>query len=309
MEDLVFDVQSVSHRYGQAVALDEVSFQVPRGSMFGFLGPNGSGKSTLFGVLSSLLPVQSGAVRALGIDLSGNLLEYRRQIGVAFQSPSLDRRLTVMENLVCHGQLFGLSGPSLKSRIKELCERFRVWDRAADRVEVLSGGLRRRVELAKCLIHRPQVLLLDEPSSGLDPGARREFWDSVEELRQQDGITVVVATHLMDEAERCDRLVLLNRGKVAADDRAQVLKQKISGETLTIQADRLDELKRKLSSDLGLECHRHGDALRLHCSDGHQLLAQIMDRYRADVRSISLSAPTLEDVYFAVTGQDFSDVK
>ena len=211
MSQQALDVECLSHRYGELIALDDISFGVPEGSIYGFLGPNGGGKSTLFGVLGTLLGIQSGRVRALGFDLARESIEYRRRVGITFQSPSLDRRLTVLENLIYQGQLYGLSGRVLESAIGELLTRFRVADRAADVVSSLSGGLKRRVELAKCLLHRPRLLLLDEPSAGLDPGARRDLWELLERLRAEDGTTIVVTTHLMDEAERCDQLVLLAR--------------------------------------------------------------------------------------------------
>lgn len=301
MGECVVSVKHVSHRYGPVLALDDVSFEVQGGCLFGFLGSNGSGKSTLLAILSSLLAVQSGVVRVLGIDVSRGAVEYRRMIGVAFQNPALDRRLTVRENLVCHGNLYGLVGGELVCRVHELLERFGLSDRADDLVGVLSGGLSRRVELAKCLVHRPRLLLMDEPSSGLDPVSRREFWGYVNQLRLEEQVTVVVSTHLMDEAERCDRLIVLDSGRVIVNESVDALKCMVGRDSITIVADRLDEFKVRIRDDMGVESQRCGDVLRVHCVDGGKVMGEIASRYRDQIRSISLGAPTLDDVYFAIS--------
>ena len=229
-ETAAISVSDLSFRYGDRTALDAVGFNVSPGSIFGFLGPNGGGKTTLFSILSTVLPLQSGNVTALGHDLQKDSAAYREQIGVTFQAPGLDRRLTVLENLIHQGHLYGLRGDHLRHTIEELTEQFGVADRQSDIVDTLSGGLKRRVELAKCLIHRPSLLLLDEPSTGLDPGARHDLWASLERLRSEQGVTVVVTTHLMEEAERCDELALLHRGQIVAQGSPSELRSRIPGE-------------------------------------------------------------------------------
>src|SRR5579871_6297047 len=184
-------VSNVQHRYGSREALRGVSFEINPGEIFVFLGPNGGGKSTLFRLLSTLLPLQEGEAGVLGFDLRRDIAEIRSRIGVVFQSPSVDRKLTVGENLMHQGHLYGLRGGELARRSETVLERFKLTDRVRDRVETLSGGLRRRVELAKGLLHRPQLLLLDEPSTGLDPAARNDVWEYLHQLRDQDGVTVV----------------------------------------------------------------------------------------------------------------------
>jgi len=179
------------------------------------LGPNGGGKTTLFRILATLLPVQSGHAALMGLDLSSEPQAVRRLIGVTFQSPSVDGKLTVAENLRTQAHMYGLSGSLAASRIDELLGKLGLGDRRHDRVDSLSGGLKRRVEVAKCLLHRPRVLLLDEPSTGLDPGARHDLWEYLSRLRRDEGTTVLVTTHLMEEAERCDRLGILDRGRFA----------------------------------------------------------------------------------------------
>jgi len=295
-------VESLSHCYGERVALDDVSCEFARGSICGVLGPNGSGKTTLFSILSSLVPTQSGQVTALGFDLRRHATEYRQQISVTFQAPALDRRLTVQENLLHQGHLYGLSGRVLAERSGELLEQFRVADRTGDIVDTLSGGLKRRVELAKCLLHDPQLLLLDEPSNGLDPGARHDLWQCLEELRAERGTTIVVATHLMEEAERCDALVLLDAGKVVASGSPSELRNEIPGETISIIASQPETLQQRIRESLQVDVRRTGELLRIQQEDCQTLLHELVDRFSGDFKTISLGKATLEDVFLARTG-------
>lgn len=303
MSDLTaIQVSDLSHRYGDRLALNSVSFSVSNGAIFGFLGPNGGGKTTLFSILSTILPVQEGTVVSLGCQLDQVSTSYRERIGVTFQAPALDRRLTVLENLIHHGHLFGLSGRELRRRADEQLSKFGVVDRQHDIVDTLSGGLKRRVELAKCLIHRPNLLLLDEPSTGLDPGARHEFWTSLEQLRADDGVTVVVTTHLMEEAERCDELALLHEGQIVAQGSPSELRSRIPGECLVIVTEQPDVLRNQLKVELNADAQRVGETLRIHQANGQELFQQIMTRFSEQVRSISLGKPTLEDVFLMETG-------
>ena len=247
---LAIEVENLSFAYGERLALNRVSVDVQRGAIFGFLGPNGGGKTTLFSILTTLLPVQDGEVSVLGFDLQKQGSEYRQQIGVAFQTPSLDRRLTVLENLNSQGCLYGISGRTLDDRTSELLGRFGIADRSNDIVDTLSGGLKRRAELAKFLLHRPSLLLLDEPSTGLDPGARHDLWSVLEELRSNDGVTIAVTTHLMEEAERCDSLALLDRGQIVAQGSPSKLRGELPGEQITIVADHPELLAARVSESL-----------------------------------------------------------
>ena len=211
-------VENVSYHYGDRRALDAVSFSVLAGEIFGLLGPNGGGKTTLFRLIATLLPLQEGEVRLYGEPVSTQSAQVRHQLGVTFQSPSVDIRLTVAENLKHQGQLYGLSGRRLTEVTDRVMTALGIQDRRHDLVETLSGGLKRRVEIAKSLLHSPRFLLLDEPSTGLDPGARLDLWEVLTRLQREQGVTVLVTTHLMDEAERCDRLAILDRGRIVACD-------------------------------------------------------------------------------------------
>src|SRR6185503_11397498 len=207
----------LTHRYGERVALDRVSIGVAAGEIFGLLGPNGGGKTTLFRILSTLVRPTSGSATILGLDLLRDTGALRSRLGVVFQAPSLDKKLKVRENLAHQGHLYGLAGAALRRRIDHLLLEFNLRDRAGDLVETLSGGLQRRVEIAKSLLHRPELLLLDEPSTGLDPGARIDLWQTLYRLRDQQGVTALLTTHLMEEAERCDRVAIIDLGRIVAE--------------------------------------------------------------------------------------------
>ncbi len=298
----VITVESLSHRYGERAALDRINFGIDARSITGFLGPNGGGKTTLFSLLSSLLRIQDGSVTALGFDLKAHSSAYRHRIGVTFQAPALDRRLTVRENLMHQGHLYGLSGAILSRRLDELLDRFQVADRSRDIVETLSGGLKRRVELAKCLLHDPQLLLLDEPSNGLDPGARHDLWQCLEELRADRGTTIVVATHLMEEAERCDSLFLLDAGVIVSSGSPSALRAEIPGETISIVADQPEELRQQIEENFQIDVRRTGELLRIQQPDCQYLLQELVTTFSGKFKTISLGKATLEDVFLARTG-------
>lgn len=300
-------VESVSHRYGTVPALDQVRFEITAGEIFGLLGPNGGGKTTLFRLLSTLLPVQSGTIRVLGIDVNAEPAVVRSQIGVTFQSPSLDRKLTVTENLRHQGHLYGLRGAVLRERIESLLERLGLTDRRNDRIDSLSGGLARRVEIAKGLLHDPPLLLLDEPSTGLDPGARLDLWRYLHLLRDQAGVTVLVTTHLMEEAERCDRLAILDRGRIVALGTPDELRSSIGGDCLTIQSPDPESLAAEISSHFSVEPRLVGRQLRIDVPRGHEFLSLLVEKFGSQISTVALGKPTLEDVFVERTGHRFWD--
>ncbi len=248
------EVLGVSHSYGERRALDGVEFSVEPGAIFGLLGPNGGGKTTLFRLLSTLVPIQQGRARILGFDLARDPTEVRKHIGVTFQSPSIDPKLTVGENLKYQGQIYGLSGSPLRQRIDLLTDKLGLRERLADRAETLSGGLKRRVEIAKGLLHWPQVLLLDEPSTGLDPGARHDLWRYLRGLREEDGVTVLVTTHLMEEGveRQRDRLGILDQGRLVALDTPLALRSMLGDDYVTVQCDEPDELSARIRERFGV---------------------------------------------------------
>ena len=245
------EVEKLCRTFGERTALQDVSFSVAAGEIFGLLGPNGGGKTTLFRILATLLRASSGSARVFGDDVLSQRVAVRNRIGVVFQSPSVDLKLTVAENLRHQGHLYGLRGAALGKRMEEVLERLGVSDRRKDRVETLSGGLRRRVEIAKGLLHRPDILLLDEPSSGLDAGVRRDLRNYLQQLREQDGVTVCLTTHFMDEAESCDRLAILDRGQLVALGTPEVLKSKIGGDVIVLEAREPERLRSQIQARFG----------------------------------------------------------
>lgn len=295
-------VDNLSFSYGARAALTGVSFDIAENDICGLLGPNGSGKSTLFRIAATLVRPQSGTVRILGLDVREHAAEIRAKIGVVFQTPSLDKRLTAAENLRCQGRLYGLAGRELDSRIDEVLERVELRDRRNEFVAQFSGGQQRRIELAKSLLHRPRVLLLDEPSTGLDPGARRAFREHLRKLREADGLTALLTTHFMEEADACDRLVLMDHGRIVQIGTPVELKQQIAGDCVVLQARDLDGLATLIQQRLGLRPMRVADSLRIEHERGHELIARLVELAGPQIDSVTLARPTLEDVFLDKTG-------
>jgi ABC-2 type transport system ATP-binding protein len=303
------EVRDVSYRYGERQALSNVSFEVRTSEIFVFLGPNGGGKSTLFRLLSTLLPLQGGECEILGFSLRKQIAEIRERVGVVFQSPSVDRKLTVNENLLHQGHLYGLRGAELNQRRSAMLERFKLTDRVRDRVETLSGGLRRRVELAKGLLHRPRLLLLDEPSTGLDPAARSDMWGYLRELRDQEGVTVVLTTHLLDEADKADRIAILDRGQLVALDSPDALRSTVGGDAITIQAADPLRLSEGIRQKFTLPSSVVDGNVRLEMPEGHEWIAKLVEAFPGQIDSITLGKPTLEDVFIARTGRRLQEAE
>jgi ABC-2 type transport system ATP-binding protein len=291
-------------------ALAGVGFAVQPGEVFGFLGPNGGGKSTLFRILATLVRPDAGSLHVFGADLATRAREIRRGLGVVFQSPSLDLQLTVRENLVHQGHLYGLRGRDLAGRIAAGLERFGLAERAGQRAKELSGGLRRRAEIAKALLHAPRLLLLDEPSTGLDPGARRDLWETLAALRGE-GVTVLLTTHFMEEGDRCGRLALLSRGTVVAEGTPAELKGEIGGDVITLTGlpgmPGLETDPEALARDLaalhpGLDFQVRDGAVRLEHAGGHELAARLAGSLPGRIGAVTVARPTLEDVFLRRTG-------
>jgi ABC-2 type transport system ATP-binding protein len=307
----VIAVQKIVHRYNARTALDDVSFDVRPAELFGLLGPNGSGKTTLFRILSTLMIPTAGRALIMGFDAAKEPAALRRQIGVVFQAQSVDEKLTAYENLWHQGHLYGLHGGALKARIMEILGRVGLADRAKEMVETFSGGMARRVELAKGLLHHPSVLLLDEPTTGLDPGARRDLWQYLSILRDEERVSVIVTTHLMEEAERCDRLAILNEGKLVALGTPAELKQEIGGDVILLDVTGNPEslaqrIGAKFSVDATvLEDHGRSNQIRIEMENGHRFITGLVEAFPGEIQAVSVSKPTLEDVFIHRTGHRF----
>ena len=298
----MISVDHLSHAYALRAALADVNLQVNAGEIFGLLGPNGSGKSTLFRILSTLMAPSGGRATIAGFDVTSQPDEVRRRIGVVFQSQSLDKKLTVEENLRSQGHLFGLSGSKLRNRVDEVLGRLGLADRRHDLVEALSGGLRRRVEIAKALLHQPPVLLMDEPSTGLDPGARRELWQYIEDLRARQNTTVLLTSHVLDDAEHCDRLLLLHQGRAVAEGTPAELKARIGGDVVVLEAADPSLLATGLAQRFDVEPKIVEGLVRVEIADGHRFIAAAVEAFPGSIRSVALHKPTLEDVFLDETG-------
>ncbi|HEY2411033.1 MAG TPA: ABC transporter ATP-binding protein [Pirellulaceae bacterium] len=298
-------ISGVEHHYGSRQALVDLSFDIHNGELFAVLGPNGGGKTTLFRLLSTLIPLQAGRVNILGHDLTNESSAIRAAIGVVFQAPSLDRKLTVAENIRLQASLYGLRGSALEKRLDDLLNQFALADRKHELTEKLSGGLRRRVELAKGLIHNPRLLLLDEPSTGLDPAARSDLWQYLRQLKSSQGTTIVLTTHYLDEAEGADRLAILNEGRLVALGQPDDLRSQVGGDSITIDTRDPAQLAEKIQRSAGLMARVVDDAVRLEVPDGHTWIARLIEQFPGEISSIRLGRPTLEDVFIAKTGHRF----
>src|SRR5450631_411807 len=301
----VIAVRDLVHSYDGRTALNGVSFDVRPAELFGLLGPNGSGKTTLFRILSTLMVPVGGRAFILGHDAAKDPSRLRRKIGVVFQAQSIDIKLTAAENLWHQGHLYGLSGAALKSRITEMLGRVGLADRAGEKAETFSGGMQRRLELAKGLLHHPSVLLLDEPTTGLDPGARRDLWQYLRILRDEERVTVIVTTHLMEEADRCDRLAILNEGKLVALGTPAELKQEIGGDVILLDTPNADSLAQRIRERFHVDAKVLEGQIRLEKTNGHRFITDVVEGFPGEIEAVSISKPSLEDVFIRRTGHKF----
>jgi ABC-2 type transport system ATP-binding protein len=304
-DSAAISVQNLVHRYGDHIALDGVSFDVHHAELFGLLGPNGSGKTTMFRILSTLMVASGGRAVILGYDAAKEPHELRRHIGVVFQSQSIDEKLTAAENLRHQGHLYGLHGRALSNRIEDILKRVGLADRAKEKAGTFSGGMQRRLELAKGLLHHPSVLLLDEPTTGLDPGARIDLWQYLRILRDEEKVTVIVTTHLMEEAERCDRLAFLNQGKLVALGTPAELKQEIGGDVIVLDAKDAESLADRIRIRFNVEATVIQNQVRMERRNGHRFITDIVEAFPGEIDAISISKPSLEDVFIRRTGHRF----
>jgi ABC-2 type transport system ATP-binding protein len=301
----VISICDLAHRYGDRAALNGVSFDVRPAELFGLLGPNGSGKTTMFRILATLMVPVGGRAFILGRDAAREPSELRRQIGVVFQSQSIDLKLTATENLRHQGHLYGLRGHELAARIKTMLERVGLADRAHEKAETFSGGMQRRLELAKGLLHGPRVLLLDEPTTGLDPGARRDVWQYLRMLRDQEQVTVLVTTHLMEEAERCDRLAILNEGRLVALGTPAELKREIGGDVIVLDAREPEPLSLRIRTRFDVDARLIAGQIRIERDNAHRFVTDLVEAFPGEIDAVSISKPSLEDVFIRRTGHKF----
>jgi ABC-2 type transport system ATP-binding protein len=302
MTDPAIAVDGVTHRYGDTTALDDLSMTVDRGCLFGLLGPNGAGKTTLMNLIATLQPVQSGHLRVLDRDVTEDEAGIRERIAVVFQSPHLDPTLTARENLQFHGGLYGLSGRQVTERSRRLLDRFGLMDRIDDRVQSFSGGLRRQLELVKGLLHEPELLVLDEPSSGLDLPARNKLWSDLQQLRDDEDLTIMMATHDMEEADICDTLGFIHEGRCVRQDQRETLKREMGDEILFLDVDEPSSFKDEFEAAFSRDIEQVDGRFLIQMSDSPEFIPEVVERFPGRIQSVTMRKPTLGDVFSKVTG-------
>ena len=297
------DATDVRFAYGDREALRGLTFSVRRGEVFALLGPNGGGKTTLFRIAATLARPASGTVKVFGLDTVTRPGDVRRHIGVVFQSPALDPYLTLDENLRHQGHLYGLSGAPLRTRATAALAGVGLADRRRDLVRTLSGGMQRRVEIAKALLHAPDLLLLDEPTTGLDPGARRDVWGRLRALRERTGTTVILTTHLMDDAAGCDRVAIIHEGRIVAIGAPEALIAEVGGDVIMIATADPQALAARIARRFGVAADVIDGRVHIERPRAHEFIAGLVEAFPGEIDSVSFGKPTLEDVFMHHTGR------
>ncbi len=297
------EVQGLAKRYGETEAVRGIDFSVGAGEIFGFLGPNGAGKTTTIKILCTLLQASSGTARLAGIDVSVSPGEVRRKIGVIFQDPALDDRLTAFENLMLHAIAYRVPRAERVARIDEALQFVDLHDRRGDLTRTFSGGMKRRLEIARGLVHRPDILFLDEPTTGLDPQTRARTWEVLRGLRQTYGTTLFLTTHYMDEAENCDRIAVIDHGKIVALDTPAALKHGVGKDMVSARSAEPETLARLLRDKYGIESVPAEGGLTFLVAEGDAFIVELLTKDRPPLQGISVRRPTLDDVFLSLTGR------
>jgi ABC-2 type transport system ATP-binding protein len=303
----VIEVEELSRNFGRLVAVDKVSFQVAEGEIFGFLGPNGAGKTTTINMLCTLLAPSSGKAKVNGYDVVKQRSEVRRSIGLVFQDPTLDEYLTAEQNLRFHAYAYNIPKEIREKRIGEVLELVELADRRQSRVRTFSGGMKRRLEIARGLLHSPRVLFLDEPTLGLDPQTRRHIWDHILDARKQNNLTIFLTTHYMDEAENSDRISIIDHGNIIALDTPDKLKDALGGDVVTLKAEDNAAAAFELKEKYGLTPLIQDETVTFSIPQSEKFLPKLMDSFQSHLLSISIRRPTLDDVFLKLTGRAIRD--
>ena len=290
--------------YGARLAVDDLSFTVGEGEFFGFLGPNGAGKSTTVNMLGTLLKPSSGHASVAGYDVVRQRADVRRSIGLVFQDSTLDEYLTAEQNLRFHARAYDVPSAEAQSRSEELLGLMGLWERRNDKVRAFSGGMRRRLELVRGLLHRPTILFLDEPTLGLDPRSRRTVWDYLHALRERERLTIFLTTHYLDEADACDRVAVIADGKLVANDTPAALKRSVGGDVIVLEVADTATAAREIADRYGIQATVDGDSVRFSVVDGEGFLPEFIRGFSHEMRSVSLRRPSLDDAFLALTGQE-----
>lgn len=303
----VITATGLARNFGHTEAVKGVSFDVAEGEVFGFLGPNGAGKTTTISMLCTLLAPSAGEAAVAGYDIAVKRSDVRRSIGLVFQDPTLDEYLTAIQNLRFHAYAYGMSKRVRDERIHELMTLMELWDRRDSPVRAYSGGMKRRLEIARGLLHHPHVLFLDEPTLGLDPQTRHRIWEYVLDLRQREALTIFLTTHYMDEAENCDRIAIIDEGRIVALDRPEVLKDSLGGDVVTLRVEDGEAAVAELLSRQGLTAGLEGDTVSFSVPHAEEFLPELIRGFTGKILSVTIQRPTLDDVFLSLTGHSIRD--
>jgi ABC-2 type transport system ATP-binding protein len=303
----IIEVEHLVKNYADLVAVNDISFTADEGEVFGLLGPNGAGKTTVINILCTLSKPTSGKALINGFDVDRQRSQVRQCIGLVFQDPSLDERLTALENLEFHARVYNIPASVRKERVEQVLGMVELWERRRDIVKTFSGGMKRRLELARGLLHHPKVLFLDEPTLGLDPQTRRRLWDFILELRQKEGTTVFLTTHYMDEAEYANQIAVMDYGKLIALDSPSGLKGMVGGDMINLSTADNQKAQAELEERYNIQARGDGEQLTFEIANGDRFIPNLIKELKTEILSISLRRPTLDDVFLKLTGRGLRD--
>jgi ABC-2 type transport system ATP-binding protein len=307
MDDYIIRVENLVKKFGQLVAVDNISFNVAPGEIFGFLGPNGAGKTTTINILCTLTKPTSGRAIVNGFEVVRQQNQVRQSIGLVFQDPSLDERLSGLQNLRFHALVYHVPASVRGQRIEQVLRMTELWDKRHGTVRTYSGGMKRRLELARGLLHYPKVLFLDEPTLGLDPQTRNRIWEYILELRQREGTTIFLTTHYMDEAENADRIAIIDHGKLVVMDTPERLKKIVGKDIISVKTGDDDRAAEEIRLRYQIEARRDSDGLTFEVSSGEKFLPTFIKEFGTKILSVNLRHPSLEDVFLKLTGREIRE--
>jgi ABC-2 type transport system ATP-binding protein len=309
VSESIIEVKALRREFGKLTAVADVSFEVRRGEVFGFLGPNGAGKTTTINMLCTLLKPTAGAATVNGFDVDRQRSEVRRSIGLVFQQTTLDEYLTAEQNLRFHAYAYAVPKDVREPRIKELLTMVELWDRRSGSVRTFSGGMKRRLEIARGLLHHPKVLFLDEPTIGLDPQTRRHIWDYLLRLREAEDLTIFLTTQYLDEAEFANRIAIIDTGSIVALDTPDGLKRSIGGDLITFSTPDTTAGIAAVKDRYGIEALERDGSIRFHVAQGDSFLPEFVRSFPQPIQTVSLSRPSLDDVFLTLTGREIRDAE
>ncbi len=307
MSEHIIEVENLIKKFGDLVAVNDISFNVAPGEIFGFLGPNGAGKTTTINILCTLTKPTSGRASIAGLDVVHKQSQVRQRIGLVFQDPSLDERLSALQNLRFHALVYGVPASVREPRIEQFLRMMELWDKRNNKVQPFSGGMKRRLELARGLLHHPGVLFLDEPTLGLDPQTRNRMWEYILELRRQEGTTIFLTTHYMDEADKADRIAVIDLGKLIAMDTPAKLKRMVGKDIVSLKTDDNDQAVAEIRTRYQVEARPDGDGLCFEVANGEEFLPVLLREFSTRIASVSMRRPSLDDVFLKLTGREIRE--